>query len=445
MVLALGCGRRLNPTMTGSTEQERARSVQQVLASILEVSARTESLPELLRTTYEQLSRIMDTSNFYVALYDPDTELYSFPFSRDQDDDDFTPQELRNSLTDYVRREGQAVLVDSTKHRALIADGQVSYVGGYSPIWLGVPLRTGSGVIGVAVVQSYTDPDRFTEADLHIMEMVCNGVSKAVEQAWASENRAAARRLEVRRLEASRDEALRANEAKSSFLANMSHELRTPLNAIIGYSELLIDDCADGGKIEGTAELENIHKAARHLLNIINDILDLSRIEAGKEVVDPTRFTLGELAAEVRTLSNLVAEKAGVQLAMVALDDHPLYTDRGKVLQIVMNLVSNACKFAAGRSVTIRMGSPTVLDDVESQIRIEGADTGDGIDPDVMERLFEPFEQADGSSTRVHGGTGLGLAISRRYARLLGGDLTARSLPGRGSTFRLVIPPDYSG
>ena len=423
---------------------ERAAEVHDVLSVILDSAASAESLSALLQLVYDQLGRVMDTSNFYVALYDPDSELYSFPFSMDQEDDDFTPQELRNSLTDYVRRTGEPLLCDSARHRELIEDGHVAYVGGYSPIWLGVPLRTRSGNIGVAVVQSYTDPGRFTDPDRRLMATVCNGVSAAIEQSWARESRAAARRLEVRELEESRDEALRASAAKSSFLANMSHELRTPLNAIIGYSELLLDDLHAEGRAHGKAELGNIRTAAHHLLTIINDILDLSRIEEGKERVLIEDFTLASFTESIRGLAQPLADGAGVSLSMVAFADHDMHTDRQKLLQVVMNLVSNACRFAAGRSVTIRIDTPTILDDQVGWTRIEVADTGDGIDPAELERLFEPFEQADRTTTRVHGGTGLGLAISRKYCRLLGGDLTAASVPGRGSAFKVMVPAVYS-
>ncbi len=242
--------------------------------------------------------------------------------------------------------------------------------------------------------------------------------------------------LEVQERRRAEAVAQAASRTKSLFLANMSHELRTPLNAIIGYAELAHED-AETPQMK--ADLERVRGAAEHLLALINNILDLSKIEAAKVDVAPESFVLGELVAELRTtILPLVIKNQNRLQVHCSTGDRRVVTDRTKLKQIVLNLLSNACKFTRRGWVDLKAG--TVFDEGIEWLIVEVTDTGIGIPEGKLADLFQAFAQADGSVSRTYGGTGLGLAISRELARLLGGDIKVESVVGTGTTFAVRIP-----
>jgi signal transduction histidine kinase len=232
--------------------------------------------------------------------------------------------------------------------------------------------------------------------------------------------------------------AEQASVAKSAFLANMSHELRTPLNAIIGYSEMLKEDAESAGQIGCVGDIGKILSAGRHLLALINDVLDLSKIEAGHMQLDPEVFDLADLVAGVVSNSQPLAAARGNTIHVRGLAAAgTMCSDRTKVHQVLLNLVGNATKFTERGDVRIDVARP-----VPGWIDIRVADTGIGMSAEQIGRLFREFTQADASMTRRYGGTGLGLAISQRLCRLMGGVITAEATLGQGSTFTVRLPAD---
>jgi signal transduction histidine kinase len=219
----------------------------------------------------------------------------------------------------------------------------------------------------------------------------------------------------------------------------MSHELRTPLNAIIGVSEMLLEDARDLERKDAIEPLERILRAAQHLLALINDILDLSKIDAGKmevhlESVDPAPL-IEDIAATIRPL----AEKNGNRVEVDrAIDLGPVHADSQRLRQALLNLASNAAKFT--NNGTIRIAGRRASENGRDWTVLSVSDTGIGMTAQQVSRLFQDFVQADTSTTRKYGGTGLGLAISRRLCRMMGGDITVESAPGRGSTFTIRLP-----
>jgi signal transduction histidine kinase/CheY-like chemotaxis protein len=246
-------------------------------------------------------------------------------------------------------------------------------------------------------------------------------------------------------LRATRDDALKASQAKSTFLANMSHELRTPLNAIIGYSELIREDADDEGLESIVTDTRKIYTAATHLLHIINDVLDLSKIEAGKMELLPERFSLRGLLDQLDATIRPAMARQGNTFTITPLEqDWTLHTDRIKLSQTLLNLLSNAAKFTHDGHVSM---TADVLDATTPNpiLSVTVQDNGIGIAPDRLLALFEPFVQADESTTRKYGGTGLGLSITRRFCQMLGGDVHVTSSPGEGSRFQIMLPLTLPG
>jgi signal transduction histidine kinase/ActR/RegA family two-component response regulator len=248
---------------------------------------------------------------------------------------------------------------------------------------------------------------------------------------------------------AARAGAEEATRAKSAFLANMSHEIRTPMTAILGYLDLIADGCprrCEFGAGEHTTHLGTISRNADHLLHIINDILDLSKIEAGKLEVEHTRCSVIQLIADIASLMRVRAESSGLYFKTEFAGPIPewIESDPTRLKQILINLVGNAVKFTETggvRLVTRFVPSPPTDTGGGGRalLQFEVIDTGIGIAPEHVDKLFLPFSQADSSTTRRFGGTGLGLTITQRLAHILGGDVTVESRPGEGSTFRVTI------
>jgi PAS domain S-box-containing protein len=237
-------------------------------------------------------------------------------------------------------------------------------------------------------------------------------------------------------LAAARDAADEANRTKSNFLANMSHELRTPLNAIIGYSEILQEDAADKNDKEPIEDLQKIESAGRHLLGLINNILDLSKIEAGKMDVFIEPVDMQALIKEVLSIVKPLADKSGNVIGVICPTDIGSFrSDQTKVKQCLLNLMSNANKFTSKGTLNL-----TVAREGGSQVRFRVSDTGVGMTQEQLGRLFQAFSQADASTTKRFGGTGLGLAITKHFCTMLGGDVTVESTPGKGSTFIIRLP-----
>lgn len=315
---------------------------------------------------------------------------------------------------------------------------------------LNTPLIVRGEAVGIIGIDLDGEGRIFTQAEVALAETIAGQIAGAVESARLFEQ-----------MQLAKESAEAANKAKSTFLANMSHELRTPLNAIIGYSEMLLEEAGDLNQPEFVPDLEKIHAAGRHLLSLINDILDLSKIEAGKMQLFLDTFDLSALVRDVVATVQPLAEKNGNRFrSNLPANLGMVHADQTKVRQILYNLISNAAKFTTNGNISLsaerqmtecsvaeeasadgtRLSNPFAYAPGEDWIIFRIADNGIGMTPEQIGRLFQAFTQADASTTRKYGGTGLGLTISRHFARMMGGDITIQSEPGIGSTFTVRIP-----
>jgi signal transduction histidine kinase len=284
-------------------------------------------------------------------------------------------------------------------------------------------------------LHSYFQTRRAVHArrQLNVQKLQVEEQNREIEAARAAAEQARATAEEAK------EAAVSANLAKSSFLANMSHELRTPLNAIIGYSEMLQEEAEDNGYDDLVPDLQKIRTAGKHLLDLINSVLDLSKIEAGKMQLYIEAFEIERLIEEVRTTAEPLVRRNGNRLIVeTEAGMGELRGDVTKLRQVLLNLLSNAAKFTEKGTIRLTAHREMRLDGI--CIAFAVADSGIGMTAEQLEKVFDPFTQADGATTRKYGGTGLGLAICRRFCQMMGGDIIASSAPGEGSIFIVRLP-----
>ena len=344
---------------------------------------------------------------------------------------------LSRRIVEAVTKEGRGALFVGSAS----SDGQVAKVNesmqqmGVSSC-LAAPISVDGEVVGMVYLDVRLQRRQFDEEDLRVVTAVANSLAVKVRTLKQEEER---RRVEEMRL--SRDAAHAANSAKSAFIASMSHELRTPLNAIIGYSEMVQEGLLDDGLARHVPDLEKITAASKHLLTLINDVLDLSKIEAGRMMIVPATFDVAPIVAEAAASVRPLLEQNRNSLRVEGKETlGSMDSDSTRLRQVLLNLLSNAAKFTEDGAVTLlcrRM--PTAAGDA---LHFVISDTGIGMTTEQLTRLFQPFSQADASTSKKYGGTGLGLAISRQLCRLMGGDISVDSELGKGTSFTVRLPAE---
>ncbi|MHB0956302.1 MAG: PAS domain S-box protein [Pirellulaceae bacterium] len=306
---------------------------------------------------------------------------------------------------------------------------------------MNIPVFDGAKIVAVAGVGNKAE--NYQDTDVRQLALFMDGMWRILCRKRAEEAlNQSKQQLEMTIAQANRMavQAQCASRAKSEFLANMSHEIRTPMTAILGYTDLLMDDSL--GTADRKTFLTTVRRNGEHLLQLINDILDLSKIEAGKMEIDVGPCDLISTVADVVSLMRPRAKQQGSTLEVRYTSPFPatIYTDGNRLRQVIINLVGNAVKFTENGSIWIGASFAPHWQSGQSAVSLEVTDTGIGISEEARKRLFQPFMQAESSSTRKYGGTGLGLAISREIMAALGGELTVCSTPGAGSTFTIMIP-----
>lgn len=434
--VALGGARMLREQQRRVAELETIGDISRALVSHLEPD-------ELVALVGDAIREAFNAEIVYIALLDRQASLVRFPYfvDRGRRDGQVAPLPFGEGMTSSVITGRRPIVINQDWEQRAAEYGPMYDDGVPARSSLSVPIVAGAEAIGAITLKSAEQENVFTDADVRLLTTIAANMGVAIENA----------RL-FKETQAARDAAETAYRAKSTFLANMSHELRTPLNAIIGYSEMLQEDAAALQPADLVPDLQKIHAAGKHLLGLIDDILDLAKIEAGRMTVHVERFALPAVVREAASAVSAQAEKNGNTLLVECPDELGIVSsDRGKVRQILLHLLSNACKFTQNGTITLSVErslpgagqpAPRAGGTPPGLITIRVSDTGIGMSPEQMGKLFQPFTQADASTTRRYGGTGLGLAITRHFCLMLGGDIAVESEVGKGSTFVVRLPAE---
>jgi GAF domain-containing protein/CheY-like chemotaxis protein len=431
--IAIENARLLNELQARTAQLTRSVQELQALGEVSHVLSSTLNLDAVLNTIVSRANQLAGTDACTVYEYDEGAGQLHFRATHNLDD----------AVVDIARREpirrgeGVAGRMAVTLEPVQIPD--IAEAGAYTGPLRDVLLRTGTRallsipllrenhLIGGLTVNKKT-PGEFSAEAIDLLKTFASQSAVAIQNARLfREIEDKSRQLEL------------VDRHKSEFLANMSHELRTPLNAIIGYSEMLQEDAADLGVEQFTDDLKKINAAGKHLLELINAVLDLSKIEAGKMELYLETFEVAGLVKDIAAVISPLAGKNANRLDVRCPDTiGAMRADLTKVRQALFNLLSNACKFTERGTITLAVTREML--DGRDELVFSVHDTGIGMTPEQLARLFEAFSQADAATTRRYGGTGLGLALSRRLCRMMGGDVTVESEAGHGSTFTIRLP-----
>jgi PAS domain S-box-containing protein len=401
--------------------ERKNQLIQEILFNISTAALRQFDIKDFYPTIVSELSKIWDTNNFYIALYDKVSNTISLPFFSDEKDS-FNEIPAKGTITSWVIANNRPVLLKENDLVKMEEAGDIDMVGTPCKVWMGVPLRVDKETIGVIVLQDYNSEDKFSSDDLNVLDFIANQIATAIQ-----------RRTMLDNLIVARQKAEEAAQSKQTFMSIMSHEIRTPLNEVIGIANLLMQ----GDPREDQMDLiKTLRFSGNHLISLVNDVLDYNKIESGKIVFEKTQFNLTDFLDEINRSYTLRSKGKKLDFNIIKDKNLPFSVigDPIRLNQVLSNLLSNALKFTLSGEIKVHVNEIGRTGN-QSNIEFKITDTGIGIPKDKLVDIFDSFTQAAADTTRLFGGTGLGLAISKRLIELQGGTIRVESEPNVGSSF----------
>jgi PAS domain S-box-containing protein len=410
------------------TNKRKEEKIQKVIFRIIQHSNTESDLEELFRFIHSSISELMIAENFYIALYDEDNQVITFPYFIDKYDKDAPPMKMGRGLTEYIIRSGRAELITKERDNELVAAGETDVVGTQSAIWLGIPLKIRDHTMGALVVQDYENEDTYTEKDKQILEVVAYPISRAIERKIVEQEREEL----IKKLS-------KMNESKDKLFSLISHDLRSPFNSLLGFSEILNTEFDSLTHDEIKEYLNVIFEASKNLYGMTNNLLQYSRFQVGRFEFQPVEINLTYLIQ--KTLNLLKGNAIRKEISLTAELDHEVlvYADEDMLNSTVQNIISNAIKFTPrGGEVKVKVEIIPFFDKI-THVKVTIEDNGIGISRVDLDKIMSQ-EILTSPGTEREYGTGLGLLIVREFVEKNGGKIDIRSKVNQGTSFSFTLP-----
>ena len=406
------------------TKIKRKESIQTALYKISIAASSDKSLVHLYKSIHSIIKELMPANNFYIAVYNEETKLLSFPYHVDEKDETPSPHPMGNGLSEYVIRTKKSAVITEEIDKQLQSEGKVGLTGEYTKIWVGIYLNFESNMKGVMVIQDYNDENAYGNEELEVLEYVSEQIVKTIDKKYADE-----------KLKLSEQKLKQSNDDKDKFFSIISHDLKSPFQGIMGMSELLSEDYAI---LEESEKIESLHlmdKSIKNVYSLIEDLLDWARLQSGKMEFEPTNIDLDELISKTISVAKISAKSKNINIIDKSNTKLEVYADGNMITAVFRNLLTNAIKFSKEDSQII-----VSCDSYDDKVEISIEDSGVGMNQDLVNKIFKLNEHYTSIGTNGEKGTGLGLILCKDLVEKNNGKIWVESELGKGSIFRFTIP-----
>ncbi|MBM4170840.1 MAG: PAS domain S-box protein [Ignavibacteria bacterium] len=411
-------------TVRDITDKMRAEKLQKAIYQISEAAMESEDIDKLYQSIHEIIGELMSAKNFYIALYDVNNDLLTFPYFVDEFDPPQPPKKLGRGLTEYVIKKGEAILVDAKLDLELRERGEVDLIGEPQAIWLGIPLKLAEKIIGVLVVQDYNDEFAYGEEEKQLLIFVSEQISQAIT-----------RKKNAEAIKKYAQELHQSNSTKDKFFSIIAHDLKNPFITILGFSDLLHSDYNELSDEERLFYIEEMRKSADISHALLQNLLQWSRSQTGRIDFNPQKLSLAKIINDNAELLMPTAQNKEIKIHYNIDPKIYVFADEDMSYTVVRNLISNAIKF------TNKDGLVKIYSDVNHDfVTITVEDTGIGMDESVRQNLFMLDQTHSTPGTNNEAGTGLGLLLCKEFVEKNGGTITVESIKGKGSKFIFSLP-----